>query len=279
MEELIKKLNSVKLPDIEIENHKKKLGLDLINSGYFKKSFFGNIFSKTIFLAAPATALLLILAITIVQPKLTEAKAMEIAKNNKEVKRILEEQNMEFGEIKIKDNKAYILINSTYDSDISHGNYSDIRIKKTKNVNENIESAIIEINIEKKEIVKIDPIKSNNIPPLNEEEKKSAQNIILSEEIVSNIIPKEAKIEKVIPIPQNVHIIEKDDGVEIVSDSGEEKKASIQYNLNGKKWSVKVNLHRERIEEIEYQSDYIDDDIDKENKNNKGRKEKEIDDK
>lgn len=268
-QELIKKLNNAEIPEIDMQSHKSKLKIALISSDYFKKPSFWSVFRKPLFLAAPATALLLILAITVVQPKLVEAKAFQIAKNNPEVKKIMEEQNMVLGDVKIKNNKAYILLNPPSDSKTISEDSTSIRIKKTKEIKNEIENAIIEVDIGKKEVTKIDSINSEKFTSLDEEEKDSARNIAGAEEIVSNIIPKEATIEKVSPISQDVHMVEKDNVIGIASDSGNEKKANIQYILDGKKWSVKVNLDKKRIEEIKYSSS--DNEDENENKNNKGR--------
>jgi len=260
-EELIKKLNKAELPEIEMLSHKSRLRTALLNSDYFKKLGFFDRIRKSFFFAVPATALLIILAVTVVGPKITEAKVLQIAKNDPEIKKIMEEQNMTLGDVKVKDNKAYVLLNPKVDE-----TDSTIRIQKTDmETLKETEAAIIEVNINKKEVVKIDQINSEDFMSLDDSEKDNARNIAEDEEIVSDIIPKEAKVEKVSSIPQGVHMVEKDDGMGIASDSGNEKKASVQYSLDGKKWVVKVNLDKQRIEEIKYSFD----DDKNENRNNK----------
>jgi len=259
--ELIKKLNKAELPEIEMQGHKSRLRISLLNSDYFKKLGFFDRIRKSLFFAVPATALLIILAITVVQPQLIEAKVLQIAKNNPEIKKIMKEQSMTLGDVKVKDGKAYVLLNPKIDE-----TDSTIRIQKTDiETLKETEAAIIEVNINKKEVVKIDSINSEEFMSLDDSEKDAARNIAGAEEIVSDIIPKEAKVEKVSFFPQGVHMVERDDGMGIVPDSGNEKKASVQYSLDGKKWVVKVNLDKQRIEEIKYSFD----DDKNENRNNK----------
>jgi len=256
--DLIKKLENTDVPEVEIKSHKARLRFALLNSDYFKKPSFFNIIRKYLFFAVSATVLMLILIITVVQPKLTEARVLQIARNNPEIKKIMEEQNMILGDVKVKDNKAYILLNPPLDSKIDETEDSKFTIKIQKTDIETLkeaEVAIIEVNIDKKKVTKIDSIDSEEFLPLEETEKDSARNIVGAEEIISDIIPKEAKIEKVSSFPQGVHMIEKDDGIGITPDSGNEKKARIQYSLEGKKWVVKVNLDKQRIEEIKYSFD------------------------
>ncbi len=254
-EDLIKKLESIDFPEVEIKGYKKILRIALLNSYYSKKMSFFEIFKKSLVFSVPALALLLILGITIIQPNLTEAKALSIAKANPEIKKLMENNSMSLGEVKVKNGKAYILLNLPEEAKIMEKN-SAIKIRKAKeNAPEDIEGAIIEISLNQKEVNKINLIKGDDVSPLADEERESAKEIIESEEIIKEIIPKGAEIGKIqSSLPREVHLIERDHEVQILPSSKAERKVRVQYILDGKKWVIKVNLDEKRVEEIEYSS-------------------------
>lgn len=259
--DLIKKLENIDIPEVEIKSHKAGLRFALLNSDYFKKTDFLEVFKRYFYFAVPvfATALA-ILAITVIQPKLTEAKVLGIAKDNPEIKKLIEEKNMALSDVKIKDGKAYVLLNSPSDANPITEKNSVITLKKVEqNASDDIEGAIVEVNLKNKQVDQINSINSDEINPLNDEEKNSAEDIVQSEEIIGNIIPKEATIEKIQSyLPREIHLEDEDGGVKAVSrpdNSDGDKKARVQYNLDGKKWVVKVNLDEKVVEEIQYSTD------------------------
>lgn len=174
----------------------------------------------------------------------------------------MEENNMILGEIKVRDGKAFILLNPAEEKKLEEET-STIRIQKTEDEISDTEGAIVEINIKQKEVVKINSIKSEDIVPLAEDEKASAQEIVEAEEILKELIPKEAKIEKINPsFPKNIKLTEEDDEVEVVPQAAAQKKAKVHYTLDGKKWVIEVNLTEKKVEKVQYSSD---------NKESKGR--------
>lgn len=262
-EDLIKKLENTELPELEIKSHKAWLRMALLSSDYFKKLSFFDVIRKSLVFAIPAFAVLIIAGFIVIQPKLTEAKALSIAKSDPEIKKLMEEKNMVLGEVKVKDDKAYVLLNSLAETVPLAEKNPVIKIQKTeKGATEDIEGAIIELNLRERKVVKINSINSDEISPLAEEEKELAKEIANSEEVVGQIVPKEAIIEKIqSSLPKKIRLIEKNDVIEATSsEKNGEQKARVQYILNGKKWVVRVNLNERKVEEIEYSSD-----------NNKGR--------
>ncbi len=113
-EDLIKKLENIKTPDIEIQSHKQRLKMVLFSSGYFKEK---PIMFWTKRLAPAGAALALILAVgfvsffAFIRPELQIADAMEIMANDKQVRAIIEEYNLEVQEVEIKDDIAYVFFN------------------------------------------------------------------------------------------------------------------------------------------------------------------------
>ena len=255
-EDLIRKLKNTELPDIEIKNHKIRLRMALLSSGYFKKPGFLEIIKKSLIFAVPASALLIILGVTVIQPKLSEAKALSIAKNNPEIKKLMAEKNMVLTEVKLKDGRVYVLLNPLQETELKTEKNPAIKIQKTEEDKlEDIEGAIIEVNLGKKEVAKINPIRGDDIVPLANQEKESAKEIAGTEEVIKDIIPKEARIEKIQAfLPQKIHLVDKDHQIEVEPNPLAEKRASVHYNLDGKKWVIRVNLDEKRVEEIQYSS-------------------------
>lgn len=274
-EDLIKKLEKIELPEIEIQSHRIKLRMALLNSACFKRLSFFEILKKSLIFAPPVLAslvLLIILGVTVIQPKLNEAKALDIAKNNPEIKKLIEENNMVLGEVRIEEGKAYILLSPAEEIKQAAGENPVIKIQKTEKKEgepENIEGAIIEVNISRKEVSKINPIKGDDVAPLADKERESAKEIAESEEILKEIIPQGAKVEKIqSSLPQKISLNKKDNKIEAVPQSKIEKKARVYYILDGKKWVIKVNLNEKRVEEIKYSSE---DNNSNDNKESKGR--------
>ncbi|XOB41405.1 MAG: hypothetical protein ACKKMW_01595 [Candidatus Nealsonbacteria bacterium] len=108
-EDLIKKLENIKTPNIEIQSHKQWLKLALLNSGYFKEKTI-MFYTKRLVPAGVALALILVVGFTVIQPRLQIARAMEIAKNDPQIKELIEEYGVEIKEVKLQDGKAYVLL-------------------------------------------------------------------------------------------------------------------------------------------------------------------------
>jgi hypothetical protein len=254
-EELIKKLEETELPEIEIQSHKTGLRFALLNSDYLRKPDYVYIFRKSLAFSVPALAILIIMGFFVIEPKLTEARVLGIAKNNPEVQKLIKENNMVFSEIKIRGDIAYVLINAPQENKKAEEKNSAIIIQKVEKVDNNIDGAIVELNIKENKIIKINMIKGEEVSPLVEGEKESAREIVESEEVVGDIIPKEAKIEKIqSSLPQKIQLFEKDNSVQAVPIPESERKASVHYNLDGKEWAIQVNLDEKRVEKIEYSS-------------------------
>jgi len=251
--DLIKKLENIELPDIEIQGHKRRLKIALISSDYFQKSSFFEIFKKSLAFTVPALALLVIFGITIIQPKLIEARALRLAEGNPEIKKLMEEKDMVLGEVKVTNGRAYVLLNPPQEIELMEEKIPLIKIQKAEeNEIGDIEGAIIEVNLDQKEVAKINPIKWEDITPLVNKEKESAKEIVETEEILEEIIPKEAKIEKIQSfLPKKILLVEKDDEVEVIPGPKAKKRAQVHYILNEKKWIIQVNLTEKRVEKIQ----------------------------
>jgi len=116
--DLEKKLESIKVPEIEIQSHKERLKVALLtqhqklrfgtgqDSGYF----WNKIMLKRLVPAGVALALVLVVGFTVIQPKLQTAKAMEIAKKDPQIQQLMKDYGLEIKEVKLQDGKAYVLL-------------------------------------------------------------------------------------------------------------------------------------------------------------------------
>jgi len=109
-EDLIRKLENIKPPEIELLSHRQELRSALLNSGYFRKRSIRD-WAKIV---APATAAVLLLVFvgffSVIQPQLQIARAKEIVKDDPQVQELLEEYGLKIGEVKLQDSEAFVLL-------------------------------------------------------------------------------------------------------------------------------------------------------------------------
>jgi len=262
-ENLIKKLENIELPDIEIESHKQRLRMALLNSEHFRKPDFLGLFKKSLAFVFPVLLLLLILGITVIQPKLTEAEALKISKNDPVVQKLMEEKNLALKEVKVKDDKAYVLLNLP-EAEPQKGKALSIEIQKAEDEIKNIEGAIIEINLQQKKVAEIKKIEGEEVSPLANQEKEEAKEIVGAEEIIKEIIPSQAKIEKIqASLPRKLLLIEKNQEIGVAPQPMAEKRAQVHYISDGKKWIIQVNLTEKRVEGVQYSPEINDSELEK----------------
>lgn len=260
-EDLIKELENLKIPEIEIKSHKKRLKAALLSSEYFQRPDFFRIFKKSIVFTAPILSLIIVLGFFVIKPELNEANALKLARNNPEIKRLLEEKNMVLGDVKVSGDKAYVLLNQAQTELIGQ---EIIALKFEEEGEQNIEGAIIEVDIKKREIVKIAPIEGKDVFLLKAQDKEIAKEIVDSELMLKEIIPREAKIEKIqSSLPKKLSLIKEDGNIRAVLHPESKKEANVYYVFDGKKWVVQVNLTERKVKEIKYSFGNI---------NSKGRK-------
>jgi hypothetical protein len=270
--DLIKKLENTDVPEIELKSHKAGLRFALLNPDYFKKTGFWDSFKRFYVFALPTVAVfLIIVGFTIIRPKMTQAKALGIAKENSEIKKLIEENNMTLGDIKVKDGKAYILLNSSGNMSPVNEKNPGVKLKDIgQNASDSIEGAIVEVNLKNKKVDRINSISGNDINPLSNAEKESVRTLISEDKIIGDFIPKEAKIGEVqSSLSEKIDLIEENDKIKAVSQTKDNKRAHIDYTLGWKKWVVEVNLDKKAVEEIRYSAG--DNDNKKVDENLKGR--------
>ncbi|MFW6118295.1 MAG: hypothetical protein ACOC6R_02240 [Chloroflexota bacterium] len=109
-EDLMKKLENLETPEIELFGHRQALKMALLSSGRFKE--------RTIMywakILAPVTAAVLLIAVVgflnVIQPRLQMAQAKEIAMSNLQVRDLMEENELEITEVRLQNGEAYVLL-------------------------------------------------------------------------------------------------------------------------------------------------------------------------
>ncbi len=119
-EDLLKRLENLETPEIELPGHRQALRMALLNSGRFKK--------RTILdwakMLAPVSAALVLIAVVgffnLIQPQLQIAQAKEIAKNDPQVQALLQEYGLEIAEVKLENGEALLLLAPQFLSASAH---------------------------------------------------------------------------------------------------------------------------------------------------------------
>ena len=263
-EDLIKKLENIDLPEIELQSHRRRLRMALLNSGYFKKKTIMKTIKHFALIGAPAIAVVLALIFTVINPKLQEVRAIEIAKNDPQIRKLMEENGVVIKEVKVKGDKAYVLLalsEAKLPSVLKGEEIDLLRKKGTFGIvtSENGElqiftGAVAEISLGPKRVahIKIKRLEAKNIPitPLTEEEKSKAIEIAKSEQKIKEIIPNIEKAEVIVkPMPPlKLRLEEDNDEIKVISDPKEDKRANVIFKFDGGQNIITVNLTQNKVE-------------------------------
>ncbi len=245
-EDVIKKLEKIKLPQIEIPSHKKRLKMALFNWKYGKEkkaeSIFLGLRKVLIPLGTVAVVFVIILIVSnLIAPQYTLAEVKKIAMKDPQVKELIE-KGAEIKDIEIIKNKAYVLISP---KEVSEDSPIETQIEKRK-----IKGALVEIGLKEKEVVKIKEI-TPKVISLTQQEKEKIKNIIKESEF-PQIAGETLEIEKIEPLSTyQLDLIKKDDTVEVLQKEKEDKKVIIIYKIEDKTKQGKIDLIKREIEKVE----------------------------
>jgi len=268
-EDLIKKLENIKTPDIEIQSHKQRLKMALLSSGYFKEKPI-MFWTKRLVPAGITLALILVVGFTVIQPKLQIARAMEIAKNDPQIQQLMKDYGVEIKEVKLQDGKAYVLLalpEEKLPSELEkralgseetgmRGPGQMFMAYQNPETGEIIEfsGSVAEINLEEKKVEKLELIEKEkiNLTPLTEEEKTRAIEIAKSEPKIQEMIPDLEEREVIVkPLPPLKLRLDEDpdNGMEVTSaDPNEEKRANVIFKSDKYQDIITVNLTTGKVE-------------------------------
>lgn len=253
--DLIKKLEETSLPKIEIKSHKERLNSVLMKkySPERKKAEVFNIFRKL----APAGTIAVILFVFIFNnlnsPKYNLAKAKEIALQNNEIKDWLQ-QGATIKEIELVDGRAYVLIEppeakKQEKEPMPASLKSEGAFQESEKIKENFRGALAEVNIKERKILNIEKLAPAAID-LIQSKKDKALDIANKSQEVQEKIPKEAEVLNINVHAPKFRILKEGDSVSAIPEIETEEKASIIYQFDENRCEGKIDLNKERMEEI-----------------------------
>lgn len=267
-EDLIKKLEKVDTPEIEISSHKSMLKKTLLEWKYSRKKTEGWFFVMPQKILMPAgalivAALIFFVASNLASPQYTMAEVRKIAMENPQIKNLISE-GASIKDIKIIDGKAYVLI-----SPKEVPTFMDESSLTTESGQKEFRGALAEIQIKENKVSKIEDVLPQIIL-LTPQEEETAKKIITKLEfpaakeqytgIGSAIIGSESaktmetktlQVEKVEAIPTYNLRLEKTNGeVKILPQNTKNEEVRITYKINGETKEGEINLPQEKVENI-----------------------------
>ena len=275
-EDLIKQLENIELPEIEIQSHKQRLKMALLNqhqklhfgTGQDSGYFWNKIMLKRLIPAGVALALILVVGFTVIQPKLQIARAMEIAKNDPQIQQLMKDYGVEIKEVKLQDGKAYVLLALPEEKlpplpALKGGEetamrgpgqfYITYQDLKTGEVRES-SGSIAEIDLKGKKVEKLEMVEETMIAlvPLTEEEKARAIEIAKSDPKIKEMLPADAEVVAVKPLPPlklKIQTTSEENGVRVVAyDEREDRRVNVIFESERGQDIITVNLSTGAIE-------------------------------
>jgi len=278
-DDLIKKLENIEIPEIEIQSHKQRLKMALLTRLNFAKQNFGGqdsgyfwnkIMLKKLVPAGVALALILVVGFSVIQPKLQIARAMEIAKNDPQIQQLMKDYGVEIREVKLQDGKAYVLLALPEDKLPPELEKRALRDEETgvrgpgqmfmsyQNVEtgEVIEfsGSVAEIDLKAKKVEKLELVEGTkiDITPLTEEEKVRAIEIAKSDPKIKEMLPPDAEVKAVKPLPPlklKIQTTSEENGVKVVAyDEKEDRRVNVIFESERGQDIITVNLSSGAIE-------------------------------
>ena len=109
-QDLIKQLESLETPDIELTGHRHALRAALLNSDRFqRRTAMG--WARILAPVAAAVALIAFFGfVNLIQPELYTARAMDIAKADAQVQALMTEYGLDIAEVQLQDGEAFVLL-------------------------------------------------------------------------------------------------------------------------------------------------------------------------
>ena len=264
-EELIKKLENAKLPDIELESHRRRLKMALLAAGYLNRQprvtilelakskmrggmdtmIRGLVSRQPVWKTAMASvlAIALIIGLTITLPGLTgqssEALAAEIAENSPQVRAALGDGEIKVVKvIKVVDDKGTVICEGTMGRLVT-----------------------AEVDLENKEVTDVKvAIEIVDMPELSEADEQAAINIAKADPKVQEILDEGASVYNVHPSCSFGMRVSPETGeteefsevlaVVVLASGVEEWEGGTVYNPDGEVWFVHVDLAQEKVVRI-----------------------------
>jgi hypothetical protein len=223
--DLIKKLEGLKIPEVELFSHKRKLRAFLLEN-YAQQQVF-NPFKRAVSLGF---ALIVLVALVLRFPSLQKqdiALAKEIALRDSNFKSLIEQGGI-IKEAQLSDSKAYMLVG----------------LEKTAL------AFLVEVDFKEKKISQIKELPQPSLS-FNQKEEEAVREISKQSEKVKKEIPFEAEIKEIKPVLIQFKLVKRGNSMEALP----EKEAMIIYQRNGQTWEGRIDPQAASVKKIELVSE------------------------
>lgn len=277
--ELVELLKSIELPDVELKSHKSRLRLALLNSKYFqkKRSLF---WIKTLVPTGAFLTLVILFGVLVVNPKLMEAKAINIVQEDPQMQELMQWSGAIIKEVKVKGERGYVLLTVPEEKllpQVVKGPRFVLlpeMVEGGAEIPEFFAGSVVEVNLKTKMVDRIQSLTDKNIPvpPLTREEEARAIEIIQKEPVITKMVPAaekaQAEIEagvedlakfslpvapsfivKLLP-PLKLHLETDDSQIKVLAEPGEDRMAGVILQVGQEQHVIRVNLSQEKAEAL-----------------------------
>jgi len=252
--DLIKKLEETQLPEIEIPSHKRELKQILLSKYYKEKRSWEifDILKKAVPVGAVAIILIILILNNLIFPRYTLAQAKQIALQNPQIKELVERGAI-IKDVKILKNKGYVLIQPSVEIEVEEVREPALgEIKIGLEEEEEFIGALAEVDLKKKKVSKIEDI-TPQFSPLDEREKEKAKEITENNPEIQKIVPKEAEIKKITPLPSSqLRLITEKSSVKVIPEQEKEKRVQIIYEFDEEQWEGEIDLIGEKVKKVKF---------------------------
>jgi len=241
-QDLIKKLEEVKAPEVELASHKRKLRAYLLSQYPVQEAF--GFFKRALPIGFAFIILLALVFETSIFQGPDVVTAKDIAMKDPRVKALIEEGGV-IKETQLADSKGYMLVRLDKPKELS---YQDKTMAVSGTVSEEpVSEFLIEVDFKEK---KVSQIKELPLPDLflSEQDKEKITLISEESEAIKKAIPGEAAIEEIKPSSFQTKLVKKGNKMEAESVI----KATVIYRADGKKWQAMINFDENEVELIEF---------------------------
>lgn len=252
---LIKKLEEVQLPEIELESHKRRLRVALLDSDYFKRrESFLSILKRPLAIGLPSLVLVVVILLTVVQPKLAEARAVKIARDNPQIQKLLAERSISFNEVKVRGGKGYVLFNPVTAKEAAEpqrlegieGNMAGEEEEEREQG-----AALVEVDLNQKRVVRIRHLEGEDVQPLTDQDRQAVERVISREQAIGRVIPPQARPVQIKPLlPEKLRLLKEDRSFGVAPHPESERKIQVRYIIDDEKVLLELNLTKQRVEKV-----------------------------
>lgn len=252
-EDLIKKIERIELPEVELSGHRHKLRRFLMSRHSIEQKR-GEVFSflRPVLVGGFAFAILLAVILNasfFTRPSLALAK--EIALQDSRVRSLIDRGAI-IKETELADNKGYLLVQLTESRPAPASAEGSVFFSAKERgslspFGPNQAVFLIEVDFKGKKVSDLKEI-PNPLLSFSQAEEEAIKEISQQSDAVRKMIPFEAKIKEIQPVYSQLKLVNKGSRVEVKP----EKEAVIIYKQNNKEWQGKINLGSSRVEKIEF---------------------------